>query len=138
LLEGSNLLCCGLVVKDADEAVADLEEVDVSGDWLPLLQVEGEAAPLVVPDVLRREIDRHFRRDGAGVVGHEEVLHGLMPLLVGFRELFSEGGEHIRRVVLGPNSCLEERELYLRAPGRVLPEELVGELPGRHSLQVIA
>ena len=87
--------CFRFVVEDVNVSVADLQEVDVTGDNVAI-EVQVESAAAVVADVLVGEKHRYFHRHRHGIVDEHEPLQGLMPLLVVRR-----GGEYQSRKARG-------------------------------------
>lgn len=69
------------VVKDVEVAVADLQEVDVTGDDVGLeRQVKTPGA--VVGNILGCEEDRDLDRNGHRVIDEHEALQGLVAIFV--------------------------------------------------------
>ena len=96
----------GLEVKDVNEAVTNLEKVDVAGDEIGI-EVELEAPIAVIRVVVAREIHRHFHRYRHRVIQQHEVLKGFMALLVARRRGQRERRKTRRMIFLAGDRRME-------------------------------
>ena len=70
-----------LVVEDVDVTVADLKEINMTGDNVAL-EIQIEAKSSVVGDILPSKKYWHFHCDGHGVIDKHEPLQSFVPLFV--------------------------------------------------------
>ena len=77
----SFLFCFRLVVEDVDVTVADLQEIDMTGNAVAL-EIEIETALPVVTEILSGEEHRKFHCDGDRIIYQHEALQCLVSLLV--------------------------------------------------------
>ena len=71
----------GFVVEDVQVPVTDLQEVNVAGDQIGV-EVEIEAAPTEIPDIVASEVDRYFYRYGDRIVDKHEALKRFVPFFI--------------------------------------------------------
>ncbi len=104
----------GLVIENLQIPIANLQEVDVSGNEV-IIKFKRESPVAIISDVLAREVYRDFDCDGGGVVDEHESLERLMAFLV--RRC---GGKHecrkSRCIVFFPRDGNRDPDNFLRAP----------------------
>lgn len=74
----------GLVVEDMQEAVADLQKINMTSNEVSI-EVEIEASRVKVHDVFSSEIDRNLDGHSHRIIHQHEVLQCLVALLIGWR-----------------------------------------------------
>ena len=94
----------GLVVEDVEVAVADLQEVDVTGDDI-YVEIQVEASITEIPDVATGQINWNLHGHGHRIVDQQKTLERLVSLLVVRR-----GRQH----ELGQSRCVVLLAFYWR------------------------